>query len=133
MAGGCRKNQEQAMIAALIGSRSMADASVKCGVPVRTLYNYMRKPAFKLALREAKSQLLNAAIDRLRDAGCEAVDGLIGLAKDPASTSAARVTAWRSVLEFALRGDEQEQIKERLAELENSVSEGGSEGWPSNV
>ena len=81
----------------------------------------------------AVSQLLNAAIDKLRNAGCEAVDGLIEIAKDPASTSAARVTAWRSVLEFALRGDEQEQIKERLAELESSVSEGASEGWPSNV
>jgi len=129
MAGGCRKNQEQTMIAAMIGSRSMADASVKCGVPVRTLYNYLRKPAFKLALREAKSQLLNAAIDKLRDAGCEAVDGLIEIAKDVNATSGARVTAWRSVLEFALRGNEQECIVDRLNELENNLEREPVKEW----
>jgi len=129
MAGTGRARQKEEMIAALIGSRSMADASAKCGVPVRSLYNYLAKPAFKLALREAKSQLLNAAIDRLRDASCEAVDGLIGLAKDPASTSSARVTAWRSVLEFGFRGDEQENIKDKIAELENNLEREPVKQW----
>lgn len=76
MAGTGRAKQQDAMIVALIGSKSMADASARCGVPVRTLHRYMQKPAFKAAYRDAKSQLLNAAIDKLRNAGCEAVDGL---------------------------------------------------------
>ena len=129
MAGTGRARQKEEMIAALIGSRSMADASAKCGVPVRSLYNYLAKPAFKLALREAKSQLLNAAIDKLRDAGCEAVDGLIEIAKDVNATSGARVTAWRSVLEFALRGNEQECIVDRLNELENNLEREPVKQW----
>ncbi len=125
--------KQSAVIAALLCSGSVLAAAEKVGCSPRTIHRYLNDESFKIAYRQAKSQLLDGAINLLRNSSVDAVRGLIEIAKDGNSTSSARVTAWRSVLEFGLRGDEQEQIKERLAELESSVNEGASEGWHSNV
>lgn len=130
--------KQTAVIAALLCSGSVLAAAEKVGCSPRTIHRYLNDESFKIAYRQAKSQLLDGAINLLRISSVDAVRGLIEIAKDGNSTSSARVTAWRSVLEFALRGDEVEQVKERIAESENNASDNnatddGSEGWSNHV
>jgi len=129
MARGSHSRKKTEMIAAIIGARTLADASVKCGVPVRTLYRYLSKPDFARELNDAKSQMLNSAIDKMAEASFEAVEGLIAIGKDGDATSSARVTAWRSIIELAIRGNENRQIIEKLEELEKNNSSESTSGW----
>jgi len=122
MPGGGRHNQKHLAIQALIGAKNMTEASDRCSVPIRTLNRWLNEPEFKADLEAAKSQMLNNAIDKMVALSFESVEGLQVIAKDSNAASSARVTAWRSILEFALRGMEQREIKDKLDKLELEVS-----------
>jgi hypothetical protein len=118
-------------IAALMSTRTIADAAVKSGIHYKTLIRWMKLLDFIERYNEAKSQLMTATVNKLRDVAFESVTELSAIAKNPGTSDAARVTALRTLLEFSFRGDEAEFIKARIDELEqktNSSSDSQS-GW----
>jgi hypothetical protein len=121
--------KQNAVIAALLCSGSVLAAAEKVGCSPRTIHRYLNDESFKIAYRQAKSQQLDGAINLLRNSSVEAVEGLKELAKDANTTSSARVSAWCAVMNFALRGDEQENIKEKLAELESNLEREPVKEW----
>ncbi|MGB8478665.1 MAG: hypothetical protein WCE63_07470 [Acidobacteriaceae bacterium] len=122
--------KQNAVIAALLCSGSVLAAAEKVGCSPRTIHRYLKNESFKVAYREAKSQLLDGAINLLRLSSVEAVRGLVELAKDVNATSSARVSAWCAVLNFAIKGDEVEFVKEKLTEAEANRVAGG---WRNHV
>ncbi len=122
--------KQNAVIAALLCSGSILAAAEKVGCSPRTIHRFLKNESFKIAYREAKSKLLDGALNQMRAASSEAVTGLIEIAKDVNATSSARVTAWRSILELAIKGDEVEFVKDKLIEAEANRVAGG---WRNHV
>ena len=70
------RKQEEA-IAALLSQRNVEEAARLAGVGVRTLYRWMKEPAFDTAYREAKRAAFSQAIARLHQMSSAAVTGRI--------------------------------------------------------
>lgn len=84
---------------------------------------YEAEPEFSAALEAARRDALAEAARRINGAlGC-AVAALRSICEDPAASEAARVSAARSLLEFALRYAEASDLEKRIAALESEGEE----------
>ncbi|QHS51720.1 transposase family protein [Edaphobacter sp. 12200R-103] len=122
--------REQA-IAALLTNPSMRDAARESGVGYSTLIRWSNEPEFAAALKAARNELLDSAIQRLKTAAFNAVGTLIEVAASPASSDMARVSSSKALIELALRVGTIEQLADRIEELERKTTDennGGFEG-----
>jgi hypothetical protein len=124
MTSGQRRKREQA-IAALLSSRTIADAAQACRLGERTLKRWLATPEFQEEFRQAKKESLRAAAARLNAAAGMATETLKAIADDPTSPAAARVTAARTILESAMRDRELDDLESRISQLEQN-SNGGN-------
>lgn len=128
---GSRISKQQLAIAALLQNPNVADAAKQAGIGHRTLTRWLSgDPEFQSAYRDAKKQVVQGAIDRIRAACSEAVTALREIMTDAESPSSSRVSAARTILEMAMRSLEVEEFNSRLAELERqltTLTEGGSQ------
>jgi hypothetical protein len=107
----------QAAIGALLESSSLPEASEKCGVSPRTLRRWLANPEFEKAYGEARSRLLENAINCLRVKSLEASNVLVSISNDREAPAAVRVSAARAIISLAI-GSEVLELEERLSELE---------------
>lgn len=96
-------------------------AAATAGVSEKTLWRWLSDPAFARAYREARSRLLESTLTTLQAASVEAVKVLQEVMNGYEVQPAARVSAARAVLDFALKGREQIELEERLRALESAV------------
>jgi DNA-binding transcriptional MerR regulator len=116
MPTGPNGGRAQKALAALLGEPTLARAARTAGVSERTLRYWLRKPAFLRAYRQARRQVLEAAVGQLQRAAGRAVRTLVkALATEKASD---RIRAALGILDRGLRGAELLDMEERLAELE---------------
>jgi hypothetical protein len=120
MAGNGWYRQEKG-IAALLQSDSIAEASQLCGISTRTFTRWMQDDTFRESLRQARQQLLESAIDRLRHNAGGFVQVLVEVAQDKISPPSARVAAAKTGLQIAIDVGEVENIRKRLIELEQKT------------
>ena len=111
------RNQHKA-IRALLTTRTIQAAATACGLVVRTIYNYLRQPAFLAELRARQDALTGATTAALAGGVGLALDTLAYVMVDPEATPAARVraavawlTAWRNVAEL-------DDLTQRITDLE---------------
>jgi hypothetical protein len=107
MSGGRSKkprSQERA-IAALLSEPTRAAAATQAGVSEATLGRWLKDPAFGVAYRQARRELVRAAVERLQAAAAEAVDTLRSIARGGAKDGD-RVRAAVALLDLAFRGIE---------------------------
>ena len=111
----------QAAITALVSSPNVKEAAQTCGISERTLHRWLKEPEFIQQLNEAQrgvtNQIMNAVISRAERAA-ETLDTIMTNGK--ASTHA-RVTAARTILEFAYKSMEIRDITQRLEALETEL------------
>jgi hypothetical protein len=69
------RQQEQA-IAALLTEKTHAEAAARVGIAPATLQRWLLLPEFRSAYREARRQVVEAAVGRLQAASAKAVDAL---------------------------------------------------------
>ena len=81
--------RKEKAIRALLSAPTQAAASEQCGVPPRTLQNWMKEPDFIDAYNEALSQSSAAAWAKAISTQTEAVEALISVMKHPAEPGAA--------------------------------------------
>jgi hypothetical protein len=117
MSGNGWHRQEQA-IAALLQSSSITAASRVCGVSSRTFTRWLQQDAFRDRLRKAKAQLLEDAIDDLRQESKGFVRVLVDVAHDSISPPSARVSAAKAGLQIAIDAGHLQDLMNRLDELE---------------
>lgn len=116
-----RESRTEAMIAALLESRTLAEAAEKLGCHRRTLMRHLKHRAFQERYAAVKAQLLNHATSRLKTQASEAVAVLNDVAGNPLNPPAARVSAARGLLEIALKAHEVEELERRIGELERAL------------
>lgn len=96
------------------------------GVDRSSIYRWMQQLAFRDAYREARREVFSAAVARLQQAASRAVAPLLEIAEDSSQQGAARVGAARTVLDYAVKAIEAEDLSARLTVIEEAMSKPGS-------
>lgn len=123
--GDKQERQQEQLIAALLTEPSYERAAKVCGLSKATVCRRMQDDGFKAAFRTARREVVEATIGRLQQVSTEAVETLREALKCDAPN--VRVSAARSLLEYAIRGVEWLDIEERLAAVERRYAENRSE------
>ena len=116
----CSRKQEAA-IAALLTHGTLGKSAAASGISESTIRRWLKEPQFQTAYGQAKRQLLEGTINRLRSIGVDGVNALHYVARDKNSPAGARVSAGRAILEVLLRAVEVQDLAERLDKLEESM------------
>ena len=117
------RTQELA-IAALLGTSTVAAAAQRAGLAEHTLRNWLKRPGFAAAYRQARARVLDEAIAQIQQATTAAVQTLAAVMADPEAPASARVTAAKEVLATALKVRELDELEARLAALEARLTTG---------
>ena len=114
--------QENAILA-LIAQTTVAKAAEACGVPERTLYNWLDDPHFDRAHRRARKLAFRQAIALSQRYAAMAVQTLAKVASDPNVPAAAKVSASTALLKFSRESIELDDVVERVEALEQDMKE----------
>jgi hypothetical protein len=109
----------EAAIAALLSEPTVEGAAIKAGVSHATLKNWLKRPAFQQAYRAARRQVVEAAITRVQQmaiAGAAELYKLLRSRREPI-----RLKAATTILTFAVRGLELDDLVTRVEQLEETV------------
>jgi hypothetical protein len=96
-------SRQEAGIAALLSQPTHIAAAALVGVSESTLYRWLQVPAFRAAYRQARRELVEAAIGRVQAAAGRAVEALVSIAHK-GRRDGDRVRAAVAILDHAHRG-----------------------------
>ena len=113
------RRAEQAILA-LLEHSTPEKAAAAAGISRVTLWRWLRKPEFRRALLEARSEAFSQAIGRLQHASSAAAAALLRIMCDTRAPAASRVRAAQCVLDSTARGIALQDLEMRLRELEKS-------------
>ena len=119
---GLPQKQTQAIVS-LLNCRTVSEAATQSGVNESTIWRWMRDQAFSEALQEAKHRTVAQAIIQLQQATGEAVETLRAIITDKEAPSSSRVSASKTVLDFAVKALKMEDIEARIKILEDRAKE----------
>ena len=114
-----RKKEEA--IAALLSNRSVEEAARALGLNANTLLRWLTIPEFREEYRKARREAVQQAVARLQQATGAASVTILKLMTDPNVPGAIRLRAAGYVLDYAIKGVEDEDIDARLSELERAA------------
>lgn len=115
-----KRLQDEEIISALIGSGSIKNAAAFLGCKPRTLYERMKKPAFKKMYADAKADIIKGTTAKLQGKLCGAVDTLSEIMQDPEAAKQTRANCAVSILQYGVRFTEATDIIERLEAVEEA-------------
>ncbi len=99
------------------------EAAAYAGISESTMRSYLSNTEFMSAYREAVTSLLDDATRESQQALSPALSVLREITTDTEAPATARITAARSLLEYALRLTEFTDVMSRMTELEKTVAE----------
>jgi 2-succinyl-5-enolpyruvyl-6-hydroxy-3-cyclohexene-1-carboxylate synthase len=106
-------------VAALLSAPTLADAAAEVGVNERTLRNWLKKPTFKEAVKQAGREILGVTMSRLQAAAKEATETL--LRKLRCGENSVEVRAAGLILANAFTAADLFDLQERVQALESAV------------
>lgn len=106
----------------LLNEPTVRKAAAVAGVPERTLYYWLKQPAFAGEYRAARQAAMQAAVAKLQRHAGQAATTLVAL-MGSTKPDLIRLRAALGVLEFALRGTEIEDVRNELEQLRQLVEE----------
>src|SRR4051794_12460605 len=115
------RKQEQA-VAALLTHPTIAQAAKSIGIGETTLLRWLEDDGFRQAYQSARRECVEAAVGLLQKASGSAVAVLVSVMADTAKPGSVRISAARSVLDFAFKGAELLDMEVRLAALEEAAA-----------
>lgn len=110
-------NKEKA-IAALLTHATKKSAAEAAGIDPRTMRRYFDDADFQQAYRAAFGSMVEDATRQAQQTIRPALDVLKEIMEDTEINPAARVTAAKTAIEYAIRLTDQNDLAERLAVLE---------------
>jgi HEAT repeat protein len=132
VSGGDRKNADSVLVMALACGGTVEAAAKAADVGESTVYRRLREPAFRRRVTEARDEMVVRAVARLSATSTLAADTLRELLKARAET--VRLGAARAILELGGKLREQEDLAERVAALEERLSDQRKEkSWASRT
>lgn len=99
--------------------RTLREVAEKNGITERTLWRIRNTDEFQRILTEARAKAFEGVFDVVCAAAPESAMQLIEIMRDPKAPASARVSASRSILDFAKGYYDQTEILERILALEN--------------
>jgi hypothetical protein len=116
-----RPNKREALLLALLCSPNLKAAAAKAGISYATAKRYTAADDFQKELAEAKATAFGQALTVLQGCSARAAKTLLrNLKADKASD---RTQAAKTLLDFAFRAWEDNELTERVKELEALVQE----------
>lgn len=115
--------KQQAAIAALLAAKDVRQAALLAGVPERTLFRWLALDDFRAALAREETRIITHTSRLLTAATAEAVQTMQDTMRDPNALPGVRLRASDLLLKNAREYREHEQLEERLARLEDIISE----------
>lgn len=116
MPGGRQSRKWEQGIAALLETRTLAEAADKAGVALRTIKGWLEDPDFQAAFRDARRQVVEHAIARLQKSASAAAGTLRRNLR--AEKEAVQVRAASEILKHAVGAVELGDVLARLKALE---------------
>ncbi len=111
-------SRKERAILALLTSRSVEEAARTANVPPRTLYRWMKEPAFDAEYRAARRAAYGQAIARLQQATSAAATTLMKTMVEASTSASVKVRAAEAIFNHAFKGIELEDVVPRIASLE---------------
>ena len=115
--------KKERVLAALLTQPTRAAAAKEAGVTVRTINNYFADPEFSKRYSEAFLDIVQDATRQSQQLLSPAFTTLQRIILDEEQNAQVRVTAIRTLLDFALRFTDHVDIAPRLEELERIAEE----------
>lgn len=109
---------DETIITALVEAGSIKEAAGKLHCTPRTIYNRMKKPAFRELYNQAKGELMKTAAAKLQGNLTGAIDTLVSIMTDKETAAQTRANCAVSILQYGARFAEATDIIERLEALE---------------
>ena len=116
MAGKSRNSQVGLVVLALARGLSYAAAARESGLSVRTISRLASREDVKASVRVKRDQIVNRTAAKLSVASLGAVKILMSLAENGADSI--KLGACRSLLEFAAKFAETDELANRIAAIE---------------
>lgn len=110
--------RKEKALQALLVCRTRREAAQMAGIGESTLRGYLQETEFQSRYRQAFGDLVESAARQAQQAITPALSTLREIMEDGDEQAQARITAARSVLEYAIKLTEQTDILEQLRELE---------------
>jgi hypothetical protein len=114
-----RTQSDAAIVAALMGGATRAEAAKAGNVSASTVQRRLREPEFKRMLRQADSEVVKAAAHQLAGHASKAVSTLAELLDDPEPK--VRLQAADKLLLHLVRVREHGEMADRLHEVEREL------------
>ena len=102
----------------LLTSASYQECCARCGISEKTLRKLRRDPEFQELVKRVKKEMFQSSMDKAQAASVKALEVLNSIMCDTSATDSSRVSAARVVLELAYSSVEQEEILNKLDEIE---------------
>ena len=106
------------ILQALLTHRTIREAAQASKVSERVIYDYLADPAFENRYRAARDDIIRGVCNHLRERMNEAVDIITDIMRGTENRAADRLSAAKSILEFADKYIETNDILERISRLE---------------
>jgi hypothetical protein len=116
------KAKEVRAVAALMTEPSYTAAAEKAGIARDTLGRWLKKPSFQKLYRQARNEAVSFATMQLRRDMTLAAHTLAEIAGDKKAQAMARVVAAQTILNYAMRADENDELAARMDELEQQLT-----------
>lgn len=109
---------DEEIIAALLSSGTVREAASAAGLPIRTLYDRMNAPDFQIMYREARAEILRAAVHNMNAQIQEAVNTIAGIMTNEEINPATRLNAAQTLLSNAAKFSARLQVEERSIQFD---------------
>ena len=113
--------KQELALQAVISHPTLKEAALAAGVSETTLWRYMQDEQFSARLREARRDAVGHAVIRLQRSTSDAVTVLRDLMMKEDAPPSARITAARTVLDYAFHVVEMDELQTRIDELEKFI------------
>lgn len=100
------------------------EAAEKSGVSITTLYRLKKDKDFQEVLQTVKDSIFQETMHKAQGYCLESLEVLRQVATDTHATDSSRVSAARTILELGVTLHEDENIIQRLAEMERRFDDG---------
>jgi hypothetical protein len=107
-------------ISGLLSEPSIRQAAKAADVPEKTLFNWLKEPAFDAAYRAARRDSVQQATARLQFATSAAVSVLCQLMTRDTVHASIRLSAAKTILELSFKSIEIDDLAARLEALEQA-------------
>ena len=115
--------RREAVLALLVSGATIKATADSVGTNEKTIRRWLKEPEFAAELAEARADVTKGVIRSLIGKAEQAITTLDDIMTTEKVSAHAKVTAARTIIEYALKSIETEEIINRIEELEKCAKE----------